>query len=438
MSGARASSPIVALLPWGDTIEDFLDPIAVSFEAFRDEMTGGWLFGYVEALARAGVGTVLVCVSARVAEAERHVHRPTGAPLWVLPAPAAFRLARRWRPRSSPGAASYLATPPRALARVLRRENCSAVLCQEYEYPRFDACVVVGRMLGLPVFATFQGGSEQTTRLERPLRPWALRASAGLIVASRVEEARLRKRYRLGSARIARVFNPLDVSRWRALDRVSARAELGIPAAARVVAWHGRIDLQRKGLDLLVEAWAQVCRERPRADLRLRLLGTGPDTQALRTCIAAAPDARGIEWRDAYVVDIDKIRRHLAAADVYVLPSRHEGFAVAPVEAMACGLPLVAADAPGVVDLLEGGEEDGGLVVPRGDAGALAQALGALLDDPPRAAALGRRARLRVERCCSLEAVGRELRAVLAPAHREPGGGGASQRRCERRLGHFG
>ena len=421
MSGARASSPIVALLPWGDTIEDFLDPIAVSFEAFRDEMTGGWLFGYVEALARAGVGTVLVCVSARVAEAERHVHRPTGAPLWVLPAPAAFRLARRWHPRSSPGAASYLATPPRTLARVLRRERCSAVLCQEYEYPRFDACVVVGRTLGLPVFATFQGGSEQTSRLERPLRPWTLRASAGLIVASSVEEARLRERYRLGSARIARVFNPLDVARWRALDRACARAELGVPAAARVVAWHGRIDLQRKGLDVLVEAWAQVCRERPHADLRLRLLGTGPDVAALRTRITAEPDARGIEWRNAYVTDIDAVRCHLSAADVYVLPSRHEGFAVALAEAMACGLPVVAAEAPGVVDLLESGEEHGGLVVPRGDTGALAQALGALLDDPPRAAALGRRARLRVERRCSLEAVGHQLRAVLAPAHREHG-----------------
>jgi hypothetical protein len=39
--------PTIALLPWGDLIEDFLDTIGVSFEAFCNEMTGGWLFGYI-------------------------------------------------------------------------------------------------------------------------------------------------------------------------------------------------------------------------------------------------------------------------------------------------------------------------------------------------------------------------------------------------------
>ena len=76
----------MALLPWGDRIEDFLDAIQVPFEAFRDEMSGGWLFGYVEALRNVGVETVLVCVSARVARPLRERHKPTGA-IWVLPAP---------------------------------------------------------------------------------------------------------------------------------------------------------------------------------------------------------------------------------------------------------------------------------------------------------------------------------------------------------------
>jgi len=342
------------------------------------------------------------------------VHRPTGAPLWLLPSPATFRFARHWWAGSSPGAASYLATPARALAGVLRRERCTAVLCQEYEYPRFDVCVLVGRLLRIPVFATFQGGSWQNSRLEGPVRPWALRSSAGLIVASRVEQARLRERYRIEPASMARVSNPLDVSCWRPVDRASARAALGIPMEARVAAWHGRVDVPRKGLDVLIAAWASVCRERPGADLRLLLLGTGADTTKLRSLIAATPHVRGIAWRDAYVTARDEIRQHLSAADVYVFPSRHEGFAVAPAEAMACGLPVVGADAPGVVDLLgDDAEESGGVVVPREDAAALAQPLGALLDDRARAAELGRRARLRVERCCSLESVGASLRAVL-------------------------
>ncbi|MDQ3029257.1 MAG: glycosyltransferase family 1 protein, partial [Actinomycetota bacterium] len=68
---ARAS---VALLPWGDLLEDFLDSIGVSLQEFCDEMTGGWLFGYVTALASAGVHTVIICVSRGVTVPTHVVH----------------------------------------------------------------------------------------------------------------------------------------------------------------------------------------------------------------------------------------------------------------------------------------------------------------------------------------------------------------------------
>jgi glycosyltransferase involved in cell wall biosynthesis len=122
---------------------------------------------------------------------------------------------------------------------------------------------------------------------------------------------------------------------------------------------------------------------------------------------------QGIMWVDEYVRDRTAIRRYLSAADVYTLPSRHEGFPVAPIEAMACGLPIVAADAPGVPDILEGGEDSGGLVVPRGDAVALASALGRVLDNEAWGRELGKRARCRAEECFSLEAIGKQLRTFL-------------------------
>jgi starch synthase len=118
-------------------------------------------------------------------------------------------------------------------------------------------------------------------------------------------------------------------------------------------------------------------------------------------------------WLNEFVQDRSVIRRYLSAADVYAFPSRQEGFPVAPIEAMACGLPMVAADAPGIPDILEGGEASGGLVVPRDNAVDLALALGRLLEDKAWGRELGRRARRRVESCFSLEAVGRQLRAFL-------------------------
>jgi len=81
---------------------------------------------------------------------------------------------------------------------------------------------------------------------------------------------------------------------------------------------------------------------------------------------------------------------------------------------MACGLPVVAADVPGAADLLEEGERSGGILVPRADAGALAGALGRLLDNEQWSRQLGERARRRVEQRFSLETVGAELRDFIA------------------------
>jgi starch synthase len=89
------TSKTIALLHWGDLIEDFLDSIGVSFEGFCNEMTGGWMFGYIDALKLAGVRTVLFCISARVTEPMRYTHKATGATICVLPAPKIYHRVRR-------------------------------------------------------------------------------------------------------------------------------------------------------------------------------------------------------------------------------------------------------------------------------------------------------------------------------------------------------
>ena len=66
----------VAILPWGNVIEDYLDGIGCSLSDFAETMTGGWLFGYVEALQSAGIRPVLICVSSGV---ERPVQRESSA-----------------------------------------------------------------------------------------------------------------------------------------------------------------------------------------------------------------------------------------------------------------------------------------------------------------------------------------------------------------------
>jgi starch synthase len=243
-----------------------------------------------------------------------------------------------------------------------------------------------------------------------------MRACAGLIVATKTEEQRVCQHYALPPDKIARIFNPIDLSMWKEANRIEARTLLGIPPNARVAVWHGRIDLRRKGLDILLDAWQQVCHERTGKELLLLLIGSGNNANELRQCLRKMQFS-SILWVDDYLNDRNLICRYLKAADVYVFPSRHEGFPVAPIEAMACGLPLVAASAPGVPDILEGGEISGGLMVPRNDSGALASALGSVLDNPDWSRELGRRAKCRAEACFSLEAVGTQLHNFIFARH---------------------
>jgi starch synthase len=424
-AGARKDDerPAVAVLPWGDLFADWLDPLGVGIDDLPD-FTGSWMFAWADALRVVGVRTVIVAVSARVERPMELDHSPSGATIHLLPTTWAHRrveprmlrgsLSGRRDPRSVGGAvlahaAPYLATPPRRLATVLRRERCTAIVCQEYETPRFDLTVALGVLLRRPTFATFQGGDYHSSRLERLTRPIAMRGVNGLIVPTSSEAARVRAAYGVPERKLARIFNPIDSDFWQRQPTQEARRALDLPDDAGVVAWHGQLH-PRKGLDVLLRAWSDVRAARPGRDLRLVLMGAGE--QAVSELTAAHP-VDGVRFVAEWVRDRQRIRTLLSAADVYAFPSRHEGFPVAPIEAMACGLPVVATAAQGIPDLLEHGEADGGFVVGVDDSASLAQRLGALLDDRGLRETIGRAARARVQTAFALEPVGRALRDLL-------------------------
>jgi glycosyltransferase involved in cell wall biosynthesis len=428
--GRVASSQSVAILPWGDLFADWLDQLGISLAEFRDEFTGSWMFGYARALQHAGARPFLVCTTTRVTSLQRGVHRPTGIPLYLLPPARPYRAIRRLLLDTSLGSkrdpvsvgraiathvAPYVATPPRTLARVLRAERCTSVLVQEYETPRFDVCVALGRMLHLPVFGTFQGGDYQLSRLEAPIRPLSLRLAAGLIVAPRDERDRLRRRYGMRDGKVRGIYNPIDAGFWRADDRVASRAAEGLPPDAEIVVWHGQAH-PRKGLDLLLDAWRRVRAERPERPLLLMLFGGRRGADRLRAEVGRM-SALSVHVIDEWILDPKRVRRLLSAADIYAFPSRHEGFPIAPLEAMACGLPVVATDVLGVPDIFEAGEGHGGVVVPH-DAAAFASSLGSVLDDASRRKSLALAARERIESAFSMERVGGELAAFLGSQDR--------------------
>lgn len=383
------SPPKVAIFPWGDVVEEFLDPIGLDLEDFAQRMTGGWLFGYVAALRSLGWDAVIVCASEHVTGPRRLTHDGTGVAIWAVPGRRS--IARR---DSIKSARQILRTPWRAFGRILRAEGCSFVLVQEYEYARFDALALLARLLGLPVFATFQGGDVTLSTLEARIRPWSLRLAQGLIVPSARERDRLARTYKASNLRIEDIPNPIDAEEWRASSRSACRSELALPEQALVVVNHGRIELYRKGLDVLLAAWSAFSDKHPTA--RLVILGSGPDQVAFGEAIDRST-AKGIIWENAYSTDRPRLRRWLSAADIYVTTSRVEGMPVAPLEAMACGLPVVASRAHGLPDIFRDGEASGGILVDCEDTAGVARALSRLADAPELRAELGRAARACIE-----------------------------------------
>ncbi|SDI83978.1 Glycosyltransferase involved in cell wall bisynthesis [Actinokineospora alba] len=181
------------------------------------------------------------------------------------------------------------------------------------------------------------------------------------------------------------VCNGVDTGRLRPGDRAAARTRLGLHLNAPTVVCVGRL-ARLKGQDQLLAAWPAILAAVPTA--RLVFVGDGPMGDTWRERIAVARH-ESVQWRG----HCDAVADFYTAADVVALPSRAEGMALVPLEAMACGRSVVAFDVGGVRQSVA----SAGAVVPEGSVPALAFAIVRRLADPAFAAREGELARLRAE-----------------------------------------
>lgn len=143
---------------------------------------------------------------------------------------------------------------------------------------------------------------------------------------------------------------------------------------------------RQKGQDVLLRAWAEIPDRIPGA--RLALVGEGPDREALEALAATLPHPESV----LFVGPAGDPRDWYAAADLLVLPSRWEGMALVPLEAMACACPVLLTEVAGARESL-GPDEP---LVPVDDPVALREALAARLADPVGCLRAGAAARARM------------------------------------------
>ncbi len=221
----------------------------------------------------------------------------------------------------------------------------------------------------------FYGFTRMQTRVARRL--------PRILTVSQASLADIVADHGVSRERLAVVPAGVDAQRWRPL-----------PSVARVP---GRLvttasaDVSMKGLAYLLEALAKIRSERP--DVELVVVGTPKPNSLLPGLI----EQLGLGGAVRFLADVsdDRIVELYAEAEVAVVPSLYEGFSLPAVEAMACGVALVATTG-GALPEVVGADGRAGVLVPPGDAGALALAVLGLLADPERRATLGRVGRQRV------------------------------------------
>jgi glycosyltransferase involved in cell wall biosynthesis len=197
--------------------------------------------------------------------------------------------------------------------------------------------------------------------------------------------------------RITLLGNGIDIRRFRpGLLNPQARAEhrgkLGIPPDAFVVGMCGRF-VQEKGFPEFLRAAALLCQRRP----EVRLLAIGHRLESERSGSVWRPEQSGLPSdRLTVLCDREDMPELYSCMDVHVLPSHREGFPRVLMEGAACGLPQVATNIRGCRQTVE--DSRTGLLVPVGDAGALAAALERLAGDAELRSRLGRAAREKAER----------------------------------------
>jgi mannosyltransferase len=184
-------------------------------------------------------------------------------------------------------------------------------------------------------------------------------------------------------------------------DRAAAFAESGLPGRYAIGCF-GRIRAQ-KGSDVFVDAMCQLLPRYP--DFTAVMVGAiVPEQMGFANDLKKRVEMAGLAARFVMTgeLEIEEVQRWYRRLTIYAFTSRNEGFGLTLIEAMAAGSALVASRA-GAAELVV---EDGvtGVLVPTGDANALATALGPMMRDPAAAAAMGQRARQRVLEKFSLDA----------------------------------
>lgn len=302
---------------------------------------------------------------------------------------------------------TYVACGSLAAARLARTGGFDVVHAF-WPLPHGLMGLAARRAGGVPLVSTFFGVELTWLRsdlpLLRPLLGRIVRASDAVTAISSYTAAQLRE--------LVPGARPRIIPFGAAVEEKVVRPPSLPVAGPYTLLFVGRL-VERKGVRHLIDA---VHRLRQTRDVRLHVVGDGPLRPELERQVAALGLQEAVRF-DGFVSS-DELARRFAGCDAFVLPAvvdakgDTEGLGVVLIEALSYGRPVIASAVGGIPDIVRDGQT--GLLVPPGDAEALAAAVERYIDDPALATALAEAGRRHVEQRFSWDAITAELVRLYA------------------------
>ena len=229
----------------------------------------------------------------------------------------------------------------------LKRQGRLDILDAHFAYPDGYAATWLGRWLKRPVTITLRG-TETRHLASAKLKPLVLaalsRASRVFSVSDSLRQAAIS--HGAEPSKIQVVGNGVDISKFSPVDRQGARAKLGLMANAKVIVTVGGL-VERKGFHRVIAALPEILKKFP--DTVYLIIGgasaEGDWTSKLQQLVADNGLGNAVKFLG--LMAPEELSVPLSAADIFVLSTRNEGWANVLLEAMACGLPVVATDVGG-------------------------------------------------------------------------------------------
>ena len=263
------------------------------------------------------------------------------------------------------------------LLRHLRNEGRCDLISAHWLYPDGVASAAAARLLEIPIYLHAMGSdiNEYSKFFLRRIQiVKAIESADAIITKSRALASRVLD-LGVSKTQIHTVPNGIDRSIFYPGDKDEARKLLNIPGDSFSILYVGNFN-KEKNVSLLIRAFAEVVKVRPKA--KLLLVGDGPERKMLERLAANNVSGGNIIFagRQAH----HSLRRFYQAADCFALPSTKEGCPNVLLEALSCGLSVIASNVGGVPEIVT---QEYGKLVESGNLEEWVQALESAVSNPP-------------------------------------------------------